>query len=369
MGFAIPEVVKAGVSGWVPPAKGIYKFNVNRSWVLGEKRGGVGEIIMDCRGAMIGGFTWILRNDNSLCLPSPTKGEDRNRGGCGQNVFLSEKKFVTEGHNAKIEDEIFETSIFSLSDNFDKVNEALQVVTKENEVSLLTEFSTPTVRHGKGKELKRIEKSSEPIYDESSFHSLSGRSSDYDFKDDAANREQRNKKRNDPSIRRSEENASSTPVSTQRDSSSQEVDSLKHSSVQGGEPLDSTTEIIKDDRNVKQSAFGDDEKKRVGIDVEKVGGDDVRVDVEKVGGDDVGVEMVGVNFEKVEGDYVGGETVGVDFEKVGGDYVGGETVGVDVEKPDKVGDLFLRKTRVYNRRPFIVAEGYVKPQARVGVKV
>ncbi|KAA8517683.1 hypothetical protein F0562_015157 [Nyssa sinensis] len=198
--------------------------------------------------------------------------------------------------------------------------------------------------------------------------------------------------------------------------------------VQGGEPLDSTTEIVKDDRNVKQSAFGDNEKKteflsnslstgvgveggkgdvlkpvqlcpaecvvlktkpsidaknirvdiegvgidvvaieKVGVDVEKVEGDDVGVemvgvDVEKVGVDDVGVEMVGVDFEKVEkvgGDYVGGETVGVDFEKVGGDYVGGEmvggdyvggeTFGVDVEKPDKVGDLFLSKTRVYNR--------------------
>ncbi|KAA8517682.1 hypothetical protein F0562_015156 [Nyssa sinensis] len=301
----------------------------------------------------------ILRNHNSLHLPSPKKGEDRNRGECGQNVFLSEKKFVTKGHNAKIEDEIFETS---------------------------AEFLTPAVRHGKGKELKRIEKSSEPVYDKISFHNLSGRSSDYDSKDDAPNRESEGfpiKKRKAELLYENHKKIKlSSPVST-------------YNPVQGGEPLDSTTEIVKDDRNVKQSAFGDNEKKteflsnslstgvgveggkgvgidvvdieKVGVDVEKVEGDDVRVemvgvDVEKVGVDDVGVEMVGVDFEKVEkvgGDYVGGETVGVDFEKVGGDYVGGEmvggdyvggeTFGVDVEKPDKVGDLFLSKTRVYNR--------------------
>ncbi|KAA8541040.1 hypothetical protein F0562_025003 [Nyssa sinensis] len=357
---------------------------------------------------------WILRNDNSLRLPSPKKGEDRNRGGCGQNVFFTEKKFVIEGHNAKIEDEIFETSISSLSDNLDKVDEALlAVVTKEDEVSLLAEFSTPTIRHGKGKELKRIKKSSETTYDESSFHSLSGRSSNYDSKDDATNRESEGfpiKKRKAELLYESHKKIKlSSPVSTSNP----------------GKPLDSTTEIVKDDGNVKQSAFGDDEKKteflsnslstgvgveggkgdmskpvqlcpaecvvwekklsidaknigvdikgvgidvvdieKVGVDVEKVGGDDVGVemvgvDIEKVGGDDVGVEMVGVDFEKVGGDYVGGETVG-------GDYVGGETVRVDVEKPNKVRNLFLSKTRVYSRRPLTVVEGMLSSQAGVG---
>ncbi|KAA8517256.1 hypothetical protein F0562_017492 [Nyssa sinensis] len=404
-------------------------------------------------------------------------------------MFLSEKKSVTEGHNAKIEDEIFETSISFPSYNLDKVDEALRVVTKEDEISLLAECSTPAVHHGKGKELKRIEKSSSLVYGESSFHSLSRKSSDYDSKDDAANskqensspqkngdegdnssssfkktgssasntsrallkREQKSKKRNDPSISRSEENASFTPVSSQRGSSSQEVDSSKQSSGeseglsikkrkaellyeshkkrklsppistsspgQGGRPLGSTTEIIKEDWNGKQFSFGDDEKKtellnnslstgvgveggkvdvpkpvqlcldecvflkkyhsidannigidiegvgidvvdidKVGVDVKKVGDDDVGVDVEKIGGDDVGVEKVGV--EKVGGDDVGVEMVRVDFEKVGGDYVGGEKVGGDYvggEKTDKVGDLFLR-SRVYNRRPLTVVE-------------
>ncbi|KAA8536875.1 hypothetical protein F0562_029353 [Nyssa sinensis] len=352
----------------------------------------------------------ILRNDGSLRLPSPKKGEDHNRGGCGRNMFLSEKKSVAEGHNAKIEDEIFETSISSPSDNFDKVDEALRVMTKEDEISLLAEFSTPAVHHGKGKELKRIEKSSEPAYGESSIHSLSGRSSDYDSKDDVANskqenfspeknrdegdsssssskktgssasntsrtllkREQRSKKGNDPSSSRFKESAIFTLVSFQRGSSSQEV----------GGPVGSTTEIVKDDWSGKQSVFGDNEKKTellnnflsTGVGVEgarvnvpkpvqlcphKFGGDDVEevgsdnVGVEKIGGDNVGVEMDGVDFEKVGGEYVGGEKVGgekvgVEFEKVGGDYVGGEKI-------DKVGDLFLR-TRVYNRRPLTVAE-------------
>ncbi|KAA8530449.1 hypothetical protein F0562_005158 [Nyssa sinensis] len=186
-------------------------------------------------------------------------------------------------------DEIFETSISSPSDNLDKVDEALRVMTKENKVSLLAEFSTPIVRHAKGKELKRIEKSSEPVYDESSFYSLSGRSSNYDSKDDAANRESEGfsiKKRKAELLYESHKKRKlSSPVSTSHP-------------VQGG----------------------------VGIEVEKAGGNDVGV--EMVGGDDVGVEMVGVDFEKVGGDYVGGETVGVDFEKVGGDYVGGETIGL-----------------------------------------
>ncbi|KAA8515296.1 hypothetical protein F0562_018474 [Nyssa sinensis] len=209
---------------------------------------------------------------------------------------------MTEGRNAKIEDEIFETSISSPSDNLDKVDEALRVVTKEDEISLLAEFLTRAVRHG-----------------------------------------------------------------------------------EGGEPLDSTTEIVKDDWNGKQSAFGDDEKKtellkntlstgvgveggkvdvpkpvqlcpdecmfltknlsidanNTGIDIEGVGIDvvdieKIRVDVEKVGDDDVRVEMVGVDFKKFGGDYVDGEMAGVDFEKVGGekvrgDYIGGEMVEVDVK--------------------------------------
>ncbi|KAA8530810.1 hypothetical protein F0562_005566 [Nyssa sinensis] len=409
----------------------------------------------------------ILRNDGSLRLLCPKKREDRNRGGCGRNMFLSEKKSVAEGHNAKIEDEIFETSISSPSDNLNKVDEALQVVTKEDEISLLAEFSTPAVRHGKGKELKRIEKSSEPVYGESSFHSLSGRSFDYDSKDDVANskrensspeknkdegdssssfskktgssasntsrtllkREQMSKKGNDPSISRFEENAISTPVSSQRGSSSQEVDSSKQSSGESDElsikkrkaellhkshkkrkfspptstsnpgpvggPVDSTTEIVKDDCSGKQSAFGDNEKKtellnnflstgvgvegakvnvpkpvqlcphkcvflkeklsidanntgidiegvgidvvdieKVGIDVKKVGGDDVGVDVEEVGSDNVGVEKVG-------GDNVGVEMVGVDFEKVGGEYVGGEKVG-----GEKVGGEYVGGEKV-----------------------
>ncbi|KAA8514975.1 hypothetical protein F0562_018238 [Nyssa sinensis] len=261
-------------------------------------------------------------------------------------LVLKKEKIAIEVDVAK--DEIFEISISSPSDDFDK-----------------------------GKKLKRIEKSNELVYDESSFHSLSGRSFDYDSKDDATNseqevsspqkngnerdssssskkigslasntssallkREQRSKKRNDPSISRSEENASSTLMSSQRGSFSQEVDSSKHSSGVGIDVVDI---------------------EKVGVDVEKVGGDGVEVemvgvDVEKFGCDDVGVEMVGVDFEKARGDYVGGETVGVDFEKVGGDYVGGETVGVDVKKPDKGGDLFLKRTRVYNRRSLTVAE-------------
>ncbi|KAA8536871.1 hypothetical protein F0562_029349 [Nyssa sinensis] len=349
----------------------------------------------------------ILRNDGSLRLPSPKKGEDHNRGRCGRNMFLSEKKSVAEGHNAKIEDEIFETSISSPSDNFDKVDEALRVVTKEDEISLLAEFSTPAVRHGKGKELKRIEKSSELAYCESSIHNLSRRSSDYDSKDDVANskqenfspeknrdegdsssssskktgssasntsrtllkKEQRSKKGNDPSSSRFEENSISTLVSFQRGSSSQEK----------------KLSIDANNTGIDIEGVGIDvvDIEKVGIDIEKVGGDDVGVDVEevgsdnvgvekvrveKIGGDNVGVEMDGVDFEKVGGKYVGGEKVGgekvgVEFEKVGGECVGGDYVGG--EKTDKVGDLFLR-TRVYNRRPLTVAEGMLGSQAGVG---
>ncbi|KAA8531861.1 hypothetical protein F0562_006422 [Nyssa sinensis] len=210
---------------------------------------------------------------------------------------------MTGGHNTKIEDEIFETSISSPSDNIDKVDEALRVMTKENKVSLLVEFSTPTVRHGKVKELKRIEKSIKPVYDENSFHNLLGRSFDYDFKDNAAN-------------------------------------------IQGGEPLDFIIEIVKDDRNVKQPVFGEGVGVNV-VDIEKVGVD--VVEVEKVRGDDVGVEMVGV-----------------DVKKDGGDDVGVKKVQVDVEKPDQVEELCLRKTRVYNRRPLTVFESMLGSEVRVG---
>uniref|UniRef100_A0A5B7A5C8 Reverse transcriptase zinc-binding domain-containing protein n=1 Tax=Davidia involucrata TaxID=16924 RepID=A0A5B7A5C8_DAVIN len=56
MGVVPLRPVGVGSASWMPPVDGVYKLNIDGSWLPGENTGGVGGVIRDWKGEVIGGF-------------------------------------------------------------------------------------------------------------------------------------------------------------------------------------------------------------------------------------------------------------------------------------------------------------------------
>uniref|UniRef100_A0A5B7BVL5 RNase H type-1 domain-containing protein n=1 Tax=Davidia involucrata TaxID=16924 RepID=A0A5B7BVL5_DAVIN len=61
MSVVFPVWVRVGAASWSPPHEGVFKVNVDGSWVPGDTVGGMGGVIRNHKGEVIGGFAKCLK--------------------------------------------------------------------------------------------------------------------------------------------------------------------------------------------------------------------------------------------------------------------------------------------------------------------